>query len=159
MNTDKTIQALQEYGDLVREQMVENLRNNKSYHTGTLAKSIVNTVHEQELAAVIEVNEWYGIAVEKGIGRKSGKMPPIAPIKNWIRQRNLSPKPGVTVDQFAFAIAKNIAKRGTNPKARPFAAPAVQQVKQQFGDRLIEDAMYQDIDEELLVAFKQSAQI
>ena len=159
MNTDNTIQALQEYGDLVREQMVENLRNNKSYNTGQLANSIVSDVFENELKAVIEVNEWYGITVEDGIGRKSGKMPPIAPIKNWIRKRSLSPKPGVTVDQFAFAIAKNIAKKGTNPKARPFAAPAVQQVKQQFGDRLIEQAMGQDITEDLDVAFKQSAQI
>ena len=159
MNTDKTIQALEQYGDLVREQMVENLRNNGSYHTGTLAKSIVNTVHEAQLTAVIEVNEWYGITVEDGIGRKAGKMPPIAPIKNWIRERGLSPKPGVTVDQFAFAIAKNIAKRGTNPKARPFAAPAVQTVKQSQGDQLIETAMGEDITEELDVAFRQSAQI
>lgn len=157
MNTDNTIQALEEYGDLVREQMVENLRNNGSYHTGKLANSIVNTVHANELTAVIEINEWYGIAIEDGIGRKAGKMPPIAPIKNWIRQRGLSPKPGVTVEQFAFAIAKGIAKNGTNPKARPFAAPAVQTVKQTQGDQLIENAMGKDITEELDIAFQQSA--
>tara|TARA_R110000796_G_scaffold32568_1_gene85225 strand:+ start:1458 stop:1934 length:477 start_codon:yes stop_codon:yes gene_type:complete len=158
MDTTNTIQALQEYGDLVREQMVENLMNNRSFHSGDLARSIVNTVHANSLTAVIEVNAWYGITVEEGIGRKSGKMPPIAPIKNWIKQSGLRPKAGATVEQFAFAIARNIGKYGTNPKPRPFAAPAVQSVKEQRGDLLIENAMGKDIKEDLDVAFKQSAQ-
>lgn len=161
MTNQNTIQALEQYGDRIREQMVENLRDNKSYVTGDLAKSITNDVFENELKAVVEVNEWYGIVVEEGIGRgpnKNGKLPPIAPIKNWIKRRNLRPKPGVTVDQFAWAVAQNIRKNGTNPKARPFAAPAVKQVQEQFGNEAIEDAMALDIENDLTIAFKESAQ-
>lgn len=156
MTNENTIKALWEYGDRIREQMVQNLKDNKSYITGDLAKSITNDVFENELTAVIAVNEWYGITVEKGIGRKTGKIPPIAPIKNWLKRRNLSPKPGVTLDQFAWAVATNIGKKGTNPKARPFAAPAIKQVQDQFGEKLINDAVGLDLEENLTIAFKES---
>lgn len=159
MTNQNTIQALEQYGDRIREQMVENLMNNKSFITGDLARSITNEVFENELKAVIAVNEWYGIAVEEGIGRKAGKIPPIAPIKNWIKRNpNITPKPGVSLDSFAWAIATNIGKRGTNPKARPFAAPAVKQVQEQFGNAVIEEAMGLDIENDLTIAFKESAQ-
>lgn len=156
MDNQNTIAALQEYGDRVREAMVNNLMENKSFITGKLAKSITNTVFENQLEAVVAVNEWYGITVEKGIGRKAGGIPPIAPIKNWIRKNNLVPKAGSSVDQFAFAIARNIAKRGTNPKARPFAAPAVKQVQDQFGDFAIEEATGKDVEEAVTTAFQTS---
>lgn len=154
MTNENTISALGEYGDRVREQMVANLKRNKSYVTGDLAKSITNETFQNELIENIAVNEWYGIVIEEGIGRGPGKIPPIAPIKNWIKRRALTPKRGVTVDQFAWAIATNIGKRGTNPKARPFAAPAVKQVKEEFGDAVLQEAMGKDIDESIQVAYK-----
>ena len=45
-------------------------------------------------------------------GRKPGQMPPIAPIKGWVER-----KLGVSSDEsegVAFAIAKKIAKKGTD---------------------------------------------
>ena len=157
METQNTIAALAEFGERVRDQMVNNLMENKSFVTGDLARSIVSEVFENQMMAVVAVNEWYGITVEDGIGRKAGGIPPIAPIKNWIRRRNIVPKSGTTVEQFAFAIANKIAKRGTNPKARPFAAPAIQEVKNNFGDFAIEEATGKDIKESVTTAFKQSA--
>ena len=153
-----TITALAQFGERVRDQMVENLMNNRSFVNGDLAKSIVAEVFENQNMVVVAVNEWYGITVEEGIGRKAGMMPPIAPIRNWIKRRNLTPKAGKSIDSFAFAIAKNIAKRGTNPKARPFAAPAIEQVKNNFGDFAIEEATGKDIELAVGTAFKQSAQ-
>jgi len=159
LKTENTIAALNEYGERIKDQMVENLFNNRSVNTGTLAKSITSTVDDNTLTATIAVNEWYGITVEDGIGRKAGRMPPIVPIKNWIRKRNLRPKAGATVEQFAFAIARNIAKKGTNPKARPFAAPAVQQVKQNFGDEIIEIGAGKDVEAATTMMFKESTKI
>lgn len=156
MNNDKTLAALAEFAERARDQMVENLMNNRSFVTGDLAKSIVTEVFENQMMAAVVVGEWYGITVEDGIGRKAGMMPPIAPIRNWIKRRNLRPKSGTTVDQFAFAIAKKIAKRGTRPKARPFAAPAIQQVKSNFGDMAIKEASGKDIEDAVAIAFKQS---
>ena len=159
MTNENTTAALEIYGDKIREQMVENLKANKSYITGGLAKSITNEVFQNPPTAVVAVNDWYGIVVEEGIGRGAGKMPPIAPIKNWIKRNpNINPKPGVSVESFAWAIAKNISKKGTNPKAKPFAAPAVKQVQEQFGTQLIEDAMGMDIEIATTIAFKESAQ-
>lgn len=154
MTNENTIQALGEYGDRVREQMVANLKANKSFVTGDLARSITNETFENQLIENIAVNEWYGIVIEEGIGRGPGRIPPIAPIKNWIKRRALKPKPGVSLDQFAWAIATNIGKKGTNPKARPFAAPAVKQVKEEFGDKALQTAMGEDIDESIQVAYR-----
>lgn len=154
MTNEATISALGEYGDRVREQMVANLKANKSMVTGDLARSITNETFEKQLVENISVNEWYGIVVEEGIGRGPGKIPPIAPIKNWLKRRALRPKAGITLDQFAWAIATNIGKKGTNPKARPFAAPAIKKVKEEFGDQALQDAMGIDIDESIQVAYK-----
>lgn len=158
MTNKNTKDTLIEFGDKIRDQMIENLMNNKSFINGNLAKSIVVEWFERETKVSVEVNEWYGITVEEGIGRKAGKMPPIAPIKNWIKRHpNINPKPGVSLDSFAWAIAKNISKKGTNPKAKPFAAPAVKTVKDNFGDMAIEEAFGKDINDNLMVAFKNSA--
>jgi hypothetical protein len=156
LKTKNTIAALNEYGERIKDQMVENLFNNKSFNTGTLAKSITSTVDDKSLTATIAVNQWYGITVEDGIGRKAGRMPPIIPIQNWIRKKNLRPKAGATVEQFAWAIAKNIAKKGTNPKPKPFAAPAVKQVKENFGDEIIEIGAGEDIEAATTMMFKES---
>ena len=157
MDNKNTLAALGEFAERARDQMVENLMNNRSFVTGDLAKSIVAEVFENQMMAVVSIGEWYAITVEDGIGRKAGGIPPIAPIKNWIRRRNIVPKSGTTVEQFAFAIANKIAKRGTNPKARPFAAPAIQEVKNNFGDFAIKEATGKDIEESVTSAFKQSA--
>lgn len=157
MKNKNTIATLNDFAERVKDQMIENLFNNRSFDTGTLAKSIVTeNASENNLESTISVNAWYGIVVEEGIGRKAGKMPPIAPIKNWIRKRSITPKPGTTVEQLSFAIAKKIAKSGSNPKARPFAAPAVQQVKQNFGDFAIIEAVGEDLELNINDEFKKS---
>ena len=158
LKTENTIAALNEYGERIKDQMVENLFNNRSVDTGTLANAITYEVDDKNLTARIFVQDkgWYGITVEDGIGRKAGRMPPIIPIQNWIRKKNLRPKAGATVEQFAWAIAKNIAKKGTNPKPKPFAAPAVKQVKENFGDEIIEIGAGEDIEAATTMMFKES---
>ena len=70
---------------------------------------------EQGLKAVYSDNK----AVVEGhfylAGRRAGKMPPIENIKQWIIQKGIQPiKDNITVTSLAWAIAKKIAKDGTN---------------------------------------------
>ena len=157
MENENTIIALREITELVKEQAIENLVANKSYVSGDLAKSIYTNVDEQNLVGEVGVGEWYGVVVEKGLGRDAGGIPPISPIKDWIKRRGLAPKAGTTIDGFAIAIAKKIAKRGTNPKARPFLAPAVEQIMQSHGTDLLELAVSEDINETLVIAYEKNS--
>lgn len=47
------------------------------------------------------------------VGRKPGKMPPVDVIKEWIQIKQIPPPQGVSLDQFAFMIARKIGKKGT----------------------------------------------
>ncbi|WP_339875196.1 hypothetical protein [Olleya marilimosa] len=48
-------------------------------------------------------------------GRTAGKMPPVESIERWIKQKGITPiEQGMTTTSLAWAIAKSIAKKGTN---------------------------------------------
>ena len=49
-------------------------------------------------------------------GRKSGKMPPVKDIIKWARRKNIKVPQGYTIEGFAYAIARKIAKDGTEGK-------------------------------------------
>ncbi len=49
-------------------------------------------------------------------GRKPGKMPPIDAIKFWVHRQKYFEVPEEEEESVAWAIAKNIAKRGFSPK-------------------------------------------
>jgi hypothetical protein len=151
--------TLQTYIDKVAEVMVNELMENRSFGTGQLANSVRenNKVVETKdgLEGVISML-WYGETVDKGIGRGPGKMPPVRDITAWIRNKSI-PKPAeLTVDQFAWAIAKKISKTGTNPKAREFIDSSFQLVKTQWGDKAIEQAGAEQIEQQLTLAFQKS---
>lgn len=72
---------------------------------------------EEGLEAIYEPNK----ATIKGYtylaGRGAGKMPPIDKIKKWIDQKGIqSINKNITTTSLAWAIAKKIAKKGTNKK-------------------------------------------
>jgi len=50
-------------------------------------------------------------------GRKKGSKPPIQPIIDWIKRKNIRVR-GITTRQLAFAISQSIASQGIQP--RPF---------------------------------------
>jgi hypothetical protein len=82
----------------------------------------------------------YAIHVDKG--RKSGKMPPIKDIMEWIREKRIKTAKGVSNRQMAFAIANSISKKGI--RARPF----IERFTGEMTD-LIEQAIERRIDSEL----------
>lgn len=158
MENTNLIKSLEEITERIKDQTIENLMNNKSFNTGDLARSIVTEVDKQNNVGTVYATEWYAITVEEGIGRRAGGIPPIAPIKDWIRRKGIAPRAGTSVDGFAIAIARKIAKRGTNPKARPFMGPAVEQVMANFGNDSLEIAISKDINDTVIVAYEKNKQ-
>jgi hypothetical protein len=68
----------------------------------------------------------YGEWVDDGAERKSGGQPPVRAIEQWIKLKRIKPPKGFTVEQFAWAVAKNIKKGGQRfRKAYPFILPAL----------------------------------
>lgn len=70
---------------------------------------------EEGLEAVYEINKVTIKGYPYLAGRKAGKMPPVEKIKNWIETKGIRPyEEKMTVSSLAWAIAKKIAKNGTN---------------------------------------------
>ena len=70
-------------------------------------------------------------------------MPPVKPIQDWLRDKNIRPKGGVTIEQLSFAIAKTIQRRGYRPQ------PFIQMTLNDFAETLaleIEQPLADDIE-------------
>lgn len=104
------------------------LRKNGNNVTGRLINSIkVQPAISTPTNIVIPVTMLkYGDWVDDGAERRSGGQPPVQAIKQWIKLKRITPPKGFTVDQFAWAVAKNIKKGGQRfRKAYPFIFPAL----------------------------------
>ena len=96
----------------------EEIRANGSVVSGRLLNSLRTTEGKPEgnIYSVLIDYEFYGEFVDDGAERKAGKMPPVKPLMEWIRMKSIKVPQGKTVESFAYAIAKNIAKRGQKDK-------------------------------------------
>ena len=114
---------MESIGALVKEEMVDRLFDNNSVVTGQLARSIDPrevTATPEGLTLPISLLE-YGVYVDNGAERGRGKMPPVQDIASWIKQKRIGVPQGFTPEQFAWAVARNIAKRGQRfKKPKPF---------------------------------------
>ena len=137
-----TIQeALVKVGEELKSTMIQTLKDNKSYNSGQLANSIMYDVRTREFNyELVRTMLKYGDYVDQGIGRGPGKRPPVQPLMDWIKTKNITVPTGLTVKQFAFAIAQKINDRGTDPKPRPFITPSIQQVMNTTGKELLQEA-------------------
>lgn len=89
-------------------------------------------------------------------GRRAGaRMPPIQPIKDWIKVKGIRPRnknggfikaTESEVDKMAWNIARSIAKRGIKPLY--YFTDAIEQTLAERGDEFI-DALAQEIDAKL----------
>lgn len=150
MNEFKNVAELQnETVELIQKDMRQNLRENRSMATGTLARSIetFNTKDKKGvLETALEIGAWYADLVDKGIDpRGSGRQPPIEPIEQWIKRKSISVPAGLTIKQFSFAIAKKVAKKGQRKRAYPFIQPAIN-VGEAFFDKNIDTALGNDAE-------------
>ena len=115
---------MSDIGTLVVEEMVDRLFDNNSVVTGNLARNIkpgpTNVSAEGVITQPITL-PLYGIYVDEGSERKKGGMPPVRAIIDWIKQKRISVPMAMTPTQFAWAVAKNIEKKGQRfKKPKPF---------------------------------------
>ena len=114
---------MSDIGTLVVEEMVDRLFDNNSVVTGNLARNIDPgqvTATPEGLTLPITL-PLYGIYVDEGSERKKGGMPPVQAIIDWIKQKRISVPTAMTPVQFAWAVAKNIEKKGQRfKKPKPF---------------------------------------
>lgn len=136
----KLTNGLLKLGDKVKEQMVENLRANGSYVTGDLANSIGYEVRIKGFQLqLVRTMLKYGEYVDQGIGRGPGKQPPVQDIIDWIKLKKIPVPSGMKVENFAFAIAKKIGERGTDPRPKPFIAVSLNQVLKETGKEIMQE--------------------
>jgi len=114
---------MENIGTLVKEEMIDRLFDNNSVVTGQLAKSITPQqvkVDENGITVPIELLE-YGVYVDNGAERGAGGMPPVRAIADWIKFKRINVPSGMTQQQFAWAVARSIEKKGQRfKKPKPF---------------------------------------
>ena len=144
---------MSDIGQLVVEEMIDKLFDNNSIVTGNLAKSIKpkQTIFDeakQVIDQAISLNK-YGIYVDNGAERGKGGMPPVQALMDWIRQKKINVPAAMTPKQFAWAIAKNIEKKGQRfKKPKPFIQVSLDSVVQRNLNN-IGEATALDIDQNI----------
>ena len=124
---------MSDIGTLVVEEMVDRLFENNSVVTGNLARSIVPLATEVKGDNITQDIQLplYGIYVDGGYERKKGGMPPVQSIIEWIKFKRINVPAAMTPKQFAWAVAKNIAKKGQRfKKPKPFIQVSLDDVVQ-----------------------------
>jgi hypothetical protein len=156
-NISSARQALRTAGIKIVNDAKENLRDNGSIAQGQLRKSgRVQAVDNDPDAIDAGFPVPYAYFVE--YGRRSGKMPPLHNIIEWLKKKTSSAKgiknafasaaafEGRDIERYrrsiAFLIARSIAKHGTKPHA--YLSPAVEKNKKAAADA-IKDAIAKDI--------------
>lgn len=119
---------MDEVMDFVFAESQSNIVNKQIIDEGTLLKS--GNVNRQLLNKTITYSVPYADEIE--FGRLPGNMPPIEPIKGWVR-RKLQIKDEIEVNRRAELIVKDIEKNGQD--ARPFLQPALEMAKVKFGKK------------------------
>lgn len=144
------IKGLTELGNALTNAMVETLKDNGSYNTGQLANSITYDIRKKGTTyQLVRSMLDYGIYVDQGIGRGPGRQPPVKPIMEWIRLKNIPVPQQMDVESFAYAIAKNIGKRGTNPRPRPFIEPSIEKVLSSGTYDYVLDLLEKQVEEQI----------
>jgi hypothetical protein len=127
-------EALQKFGNQIVRQMQNLLARNRANASGYLSNSIEATVTTpQENVTELTISmPAYGEIVDAGRGRSRTGGPKQqwrGDIKQWIQQKGIKLKPGVTLEQAAFLITRKINQKGY--RAKPFIQPAIDKVVEQ----------------------------
>jgi len=134
-------EALLRVGEELKKAMTAELKSNGSYGTGQLASSIKYEVRQQNYEYdLVRTMLKYGEYVDKGIGRGPGRMPPVREIMEWIQLKRIPVPASMTIESFAFVIARKIGREGTDPRPKPFITPSINRVLQTTGKELLSEA-------------------
>lgn len=124
---DKSLaEALDFEMDKIADQIFADSQNNivqkNIIDEGTLLKS--GTINRRFLNKEIVYDVPYADSIE--FGRTPGSMPPVDPIKDWVRRKGIA-RTETEVNSIAWAIAKDIKVNGQEP--RPFLGPAIEKAR------------------------------
>ena len=149
-----TMKALRDFG----QKIVDNYKAELEacgYQDGQLYRTLSYSVKMDNSSWLISISlEEYWRYIE--YGRRPGKMPPISAIENWIKVKQILPRPLTlksgksvvpTIPQLSFLIARKIGRDGIRP--RPFFKQSFEEAKREFLE-VIKDAITQDIKESLV---------
>ena len=150
-----TIKALNDFG----QKIVDNYRAELeacNYQDGQLYRTLSYSVKMgNNYSWLISISlEEYWKYIE--YGRRPGKIPPVSAIENWIKVKQILPRPITlksgksvvpTIPQLSFLIARKIGRDGIRP--RPFFKQSFEDAKREFLQK-IEEAILADIKESLI---------
>lgn len=149
-----TMKALNDFG----QKIVDNYRAELeacNYQDGQLYRTLSYSVKMDNSSWLISISlEEYWKYIE--YGRRPGKMPPVSAIENWIKVKQILPRPITlksgksvvpTIPQLSFLIARKIGRDGIRP--RPFFKQSFEDAKREFLQK-IEEAILADIKESLI---------
>ena len=149
-----TIQAIDEFGRLIVDNYKAELEA-CGYQDGQLYRTLNYSVKMYNSSWLISISlEEYWKYIE--YGRRPGKMPPVSAIENWIKVKQILPRPITlksgksvvpTIPQLSFLIARKIGRDGIRP--RPFFKQSFEDAKREFLQK-IEEAILADIKESLI---------
>lgn len=156
METTNLEKALTQYVDRLSDVMVDKLFQNKSFKTGDLARSIQNNNTVKDTPNGPEATltmEWYGEVVDSGVfgstNNKTIANPRSLNSPGQFRSKAIAKSSGLP-EPVRFAVAQ----RGF--QAKPFIKDSFEVAQRQFGDKLIIEAGYKDIEESITMAFQNS---
>ena len=156
METPNLEQALTEYVDRLSDVMVNKLFQNKSFKTGNLARSIQNdnTVKDTPNGPMATLTmEWYGKVVDSGVfGSTNNQV--IANPRSANSPGKFKHKAIAKISGLPAPVRFAVAQRGFN--AKPFIKDSFEVAQRQFGDQLIIEAGYKDIENSITTAFQNS---
>lgn len=137
---------LDQLGQAYVKQMKEQLKKMDGVLTGQLLESISYVVKETSDGYTLQIlMEDYGEFVNSG-RRKGAKQPPPAAMMQFVREANIRPKPGQSLESVAFAIGRSISQNGIRP--RPFIDKGLSVVDKGLEDGLM-DAFIETIELEI----------
>ena len=140
-------EALLRVGEELKKAMTQQLADNNSRVTGNLANSITYEVRQRDYEyQLVRTMLKYGNYVDQGIGRGPGRMPPVKEIMEWIQLKKIPVPSSLTIESFAFAIARKIGREGTNPRPRPFITPSINKVLQTTGKEILTKAGVDEVE-------------
>lgn len=156
METPNLEKALSEYVDRLSDVMVDKLFQNKSVKTGNLARSIQNdntvTDTPDGLSAKLTM-DWYGEVVDSGVyGSTNNKV--VANPRSLKSPGKFKHKAIAASSGLPAPVRFAVAQRGF--QAKPFIKDSFEVAQRQFGDKLIIEAGYKDIENNLSIAFQNS---
>ena len=118
-------EKLTEIAEFIFNESQQNIINQGLVDRGTLLASgqIIDNFLNKRIVYTVP----YADSIE--FGRIPGIMPPIEPIKDWVRRKGLAAEEK-QINSIAWAIAQDLKKNGTDP--RPFMQPAIDGAKVRF---------------------------